>query len=342
MKIYITSDKISGDTGAGKVCDNELLALRNLDREDTLLINPDPNEDPFKTDEETLEELKNHNIDKATIAHFYAGTYPKTVKYLKERNIKVSYTAAAHNRKESIKEHESFGLQLPKHVTDDEEFSKYVAPYVATDLVICPSIHSADQMKMYGCKNVDIIPHGVYPMRAKPYPKTFNVGYLGQIGPDKGLKYLLEAWAMLNYKTAVLNLAGAQTPYVLNLIRYYGVGNVIIHGWVENIEDYYNSLSIYVQPSVTEGFGIETLEALACGKPVICSEGAGSADVVGDYFPTFEPRDSKKLAENIDKARQMQFNDELSIKCQQISNVYNWNLIREKYIAAWKNLRGDE
>jgi len=41
-----------------------------------------------------------------------------------------------------------------------------------------------------------------------------------------------------------------------------------ILGFVENLVDFYKQISVYIQPSITEGFGITPLEAMAYGRPV--------------------------------------------------------------------------
>ena len=51
---------------------------------------------------------------------------------------------------------------------------------------------------------------------------------------------------------------------------------------VDNVGKMYNSCSVYVQPSVTEGFGIPVLEAMAYARPVIVTEGAGVYELVDD------------------------------------------------------------
>src|SRR5690606_22842703 len=134
--------------------------------------------------------------------HIYSGTFSSTVKALKERNAKVSYTAAAHDLKESKKEHDMWGVPFEyPHLIDPDLWSRYVAGYLNADLLICPSNHSAQVMKEFGYdRRIEVIPHGCnLPEVVKPLPSQFTLGYLGAIGPDKGLKYLIEAWKALGY-----------------------------------------------------------------------------------------------------------------------------------------------
>lgn len=338
MFLYITSDKIGLETGGGVVTKNEILALRSLGN--VCIINPLPESDPFATEKHAFNELLQIDLNKIRLAHFYSATYPEIVKYLKSKNIKVTYTVAAHDNIESKKEFEILGIPYDfPHMVIPELFNKYTSSYLNSDIIICPSKHSEKVNQRIGCKKTVVISHGCEPMRSKPIPKRFNIGYLGQIGPDKGLKYLLEAWSLLNYKDCNLHLAGVQTPWLLPTIRSLKKGNFNIMGYVKSVEDFYNSCSIYVQPSVTEGFGIEVLEAMACGRPVIVSDGAGASDVVGDCGIVVPKRNVQALADAIHYFKN---NQELITKkyqqCKLHAAKYDWTIIKQKYIQVWKEL----
>ncbi len=59
----------------------------------------------------------------------------------------------------------------------------------------------------------------------------------------------------------------------------------------EDRADLYRAASVFVYPSLYEGFGLPPLEAMACGVPVICSNGSSLPEVVGDAAVTFPPND---------------------------------------------------
>lgn len=58
----------------------------------------------------------------------------------------------------------------------------------------------------------------------------------------------------------------------------------------------YNLATVYVQPSLYEGFGLPILEAMSCGTPVICSKGGSLPEVGGDATIYFDPNNVKQLA----------------------------------------------
>lgn len=339
MFLFVTSDKIGNGSGAGTVTANELEALQKMGT--VQVINPNPTQDPFKVEIEVFEKIKNINLNDVKLAHFYSGTYPEFIKFLKSKNIKVTCTAAAHDRHESQKEFEINNIEYNfPHMTNAELFSKYVNPFLIADVVICPSKHSENVMREIGCKKTAVVPHGCYPAIPKPLPKSFHVGYLGQIGPDKGLLYLIKAWEKLNYKDSILHLAGSQSYYLMDTIRNLKHGMFNIMGYVKDISMFFNKCSIYVQPSVTEGFGIEILESMTFGRPVVASDGAGGSDVLTNTCGTiFQKRNINQLTNAIQKYK----NDSELLKQQSIQSLeeakkYYWPKIQEKYIEVWKSL----
>ena len=54
-------------------------------------------------------------------------------------------------------------------------------------------------------------------------------------------------------------------------------------------------------PSLYEGFGLPVLEAMACGKPVLCSNVTSLPEVAGDAALLFDPRDPAAISGAIDR-----------------------------------------
>ncbi len=57
----------------------------------------------------------------------------------------------------------------------------------------------------------------------------------------------------------------------------------------EKLVGFYNLASVYVQPSLYEGFGLPVLEALSCGSPVVCSQRGSLPEVGGDAVVYVDP-----------------------------------------------------
>lgn len=139
-----------------------------------------------------------------------------------------------------------------------------------------------------------VLPLGIdlAPFSALPSPDRFQSRYpqlngvisilfLGRLGPIKGLDLLLPAFAELRQRgvAAALVLAGNGDIAFINRLRLdadrLGIaGDIVWPGFLSG-ETKLSALAnadIFVLPSYSESFGIATIEAMACGKPVIISD----------------------------------------------------------------------
>lgn len=68
-------------------------------------------------------------------------------------------------------------------------------------------------------------------------------------------------------------------------------------GFVENdaLPKLYRAATMFVYPSLFEGFGFPPLEAMACGCPVLCSTRGALGEIVGDAAATVDPEDVPAL-----------------------------------------------
>jgi len=345
--LYCTADEIGIQTGGGIVTKHESLALSHLGTgfhhllEKKILDSAGP--EPWKWDATAAWKIKAKlPLD---LVHFYSGTFGDTVHALKQKGTKVCYTIAAHDKQVSKQEHEKMGWPFPyPHLTDPDLWQRYIRGYKEADVIICPGSVPADTVRKYGKdfenKRIEIIPHGCdIPENVTLIPQRFVVGYCGAIGPDKGVRYLLEAWKRLNYTDALLCIAGRESTIDLMKAMYqqWGGGPTWFAGWVPNISDFYNQISLYVQPSSTEGFGLEVIEAMAHARPVLCSKAAGACDLVPEEmrFNACDPRD---LAYKIDVAKKQWDMEKIGLECREVAKECSWEKIQTKYQAVWKSM----
>lgn len=338
--LYCTADIIGTETGGGVVTYNELEALKSvsetvgvIERKDIELSKWRQPDSPFLLDYLASMLIKDKQFD---LAHFYSGCFSDTVRWLKSQGTKISYTVAAHDRKTTVEEFERLGLKYPfPHIKDDDLWQIYSEGYRLADVVVAPSKRSAEFLKAEGCRKVVIIPHGVNLKEVKSIPDRFDVCYLGAVGPDKGVLYLIQAWTMLNYPDSNLILAGGGTETLELFIRQVAnQGQFKILGRVPNVSDVYNDCSVAVFPSVTEGFGIGILEAMAHGRPVIASEGAGASDLVEDGITGFVVpiRDPRAIAQKIDWLKKNRNKiPEMGQRARRKARNYTWQRIRGRY-----------
>jgi alpha-1,3-rhamnosyl/mannosyltransferase len=64
----------------------------------------------------------------------------------------------------------------------------------------------------------------------------------------------------------------------------------------------YAGAALFVQPSLTEGFGLPVVEAMACGTPVACSEAPGLVEAAGSAAILFDPRQPEAITHALSTA----------------------------------------
>ena len=59
-------------------------------------------------------------------------------------------------------------------------------------------------------------------------------------------------------------------------------GEVIFHGEVADVERFFDTTCVFVQPSLAEGMSNVFLEAMSCGLPVIATRTGAATDIIQD------------------------------------------------------------
>lgn len=133
--------------------------------------------------------------------------------------------------------------------------------------------------------------------------------FVGRLVTYKGIEYLIEAMKFVENGSLVILGSGALEESLKKLIKDFNLESrikMIPEVDEKTLRVYYNSCDIFVLPSVNEAeaYGIVQIEAMACGKPLICTElGTGTSyvnrhNLTGLVVP---PNDSKELALAINK-----------------------------------------
>jgi len=149
--------------------------------------------------------------------------------------------------------------------------------------------------------------------KAKDIPLIIPENYILHIGSfekRKDLMTLLKAFHFLEKENLKLVLAGAQVlngnKKVIKKVNKYILKNnltekVILPGFIskEEAKVYYKNASIYVFPSLDEGFGIPILEALSFSIPTICSDIEVFKEIGNNSVEFFKSGDPNSLASKI-------------------------------------------
>jgi glycosyltransferase involved in cell wall biosynthesis len=130
--------------------------------------------------------------------------------------------------------------------------------------------------------------------------------YVGTLQPRKNVERLIEAFALAKRKGHIkerLVLAGRIGWLPEGIMRrLQEVGDTVtLAGYVpdDHLPALYAGATLFVLPSLFEGFGMPVVEAMACGAPVLAADTSSLPEVVGDAGLLFDPLDTEALADAI-------------------------------------------
>ncbi|MEE8574473.1 MAG: glycosyltransferase family 1 protein, partial [Thermodesulfobacteriota bacterium] len=120
--------------------------------------------------------------------------------------------------------------------------------------------------------------------------------YLGSLVPKKGLLYLLRAFNevkdKLPHKLLFAGVRGFKSEAVFELIERLGLGSRVVvkeNSGDAEVVNYLSNASLFVYPSLYEGFGFPPLEAMATGTPVITSRNSSLLEIYEDSALLVDP-----------------------------------------------------
>jgi glycosyltransferase involved in cell wall biosynthesis len=131
--------------------------------------------------------------------------------------------------------------------------------------------------------------------------------FVGRLIPRKGIKFLLEACALLNqkgynhYSLLVIGEGQQQTELeqfcqnneLENYVKWIGKVDY------QNIGTYFRQADVLVLPCLEDTWGMVVLEAILFGKAVLCSIGAGASEIIAEEKNgyVFDPQNTEQLAQ---------------------------------------------
>lgn len=231
------------------------------------------------------------------------------------------------------------------------------------DLVVCVSAPTAERFSEL-CRPtapVRVIPHGVDHDRFGPrelapgadvaccrelgVPERY-VLHLGTIEPRKNLIAVLAAFERVAANDAGLELVlvGREAWGSAALDEALGAspvaGRVRRLGYVrdEALPSLLRRAGVVVYPAFEEGFGLPALEALACGAPLVTSDGSVMAKNAAGAALTVPPRDVEALAEAIAIAlaggADLAYRRRLGLE---VAARYSWEASAAAHLAAYRD-----
>jgi glycosyltransferase involved in cell wall biosynthesis len=203
-------------------------------------------------------------------------------------------------------------------------------------------------MKRFGVNNVIVTPNGVntcvFHPGAKQASYEFSEKYIlfvGSIQPRKNLAGLMAAWRDIKdeFNDTWLVVAG-ETGRVFRTSEFFGDERVRFLNYVPDgdLPGLYANAELFVLPSLDEGFGLPALEAMACGAPMLVSNGGALPEVVADAGVIFDATKPNDLTSSLkcclqNKALRMSLKEKGLARARSFSWQYTaeliWNTLNE-------------
>lgn len=262
--------------------------------------------------------FKSQNLDLLHIPHFnapifYRGKFVVTIHDLIHHDFK-NDTATTHNPaifklkrlayKKVIENaiYKSAKIFTPSNFVKDEIIGKF--PVGAAKIVVTPEAAEDE----YQISKPPVTSSKL--LESLSIKEPFLI-YVGNVYPHKNLEKLFEAFKILNtiYKIRDLNLVVvcARDVFWQRLtgeIAENGLQNRVVTTGYLNAADLkiiFKEAEAYVFPSLSEGFGIPGLNAMASGLPVLASGIPTLKEIYGDAALYFNPQDAGDIAAKIIK-----------------------------------------
>ena len=198
--------------------------------------------------------------------------------------------------------------------------------------------------------NIAITPNGVSSFFANKVEKLIDIKKrynldkyilcVGRIEPRKNHIFLTKAFEELHLweKGYDLVLIGKKEKFENSFDRYLNglsqnvTDHIKIIEQVDNdeLKVFYKEASLFVFPSLAEGFGIPPIEAVLSGTPCLCSNATAMQDFSFLGRRLFDPKNINELKEKI--LYELSLKDKgYGAEVEQIERLYNWRNIAQSF-----------
>ena len=205
--------------------------------------------------------------------------------------------------------------------------------------------------KIYGRKTV-FIPNGVSNhIERKPQiiknkfglDKDEYILFLGRLVPEKGIKYLIEAFKQVDTEKKLVIAGGSSdTSEFENEMKEIAKEDkrILFTGFVQGqeLEELYSNAYVYALPSDLEGMPLSLLEAMSYGNCCLVSDIPECAEVVEDKALIFKKADVKDLQSKLQDA--CDHSEKVDAHKKQaadfICKKYNWDEITKETMKLYR------
>jgi glycosyltransferase involved in cell wall biosynthesis len=171
--------------------------------------------------------------------------------------------------------------------------------------------------------------------------------YVGLVEPRKNLSGLIRAYRSaleggIAHRLVVVGRFGWSYQQVLDEIEALGLQErVQFTGYIPqaDLPIVYNLASLFVYPTLYEGFGLPALEAMACGTPVVTSNVASLPEIIGEAGVLIPPGDQQALSQALqDVLSDPGLQTHLAIKGPQQASQFTWERTARQTLQVYRQV----
>lgn len=169
--------------------------------------------------------------------------------------------------------------------------------------------------------------------------------FASRIVPEKGLHYLLEAFAGLETDKRLVvagRLAGGKYSASIKAMAAADP-RVVMAGFVgkEELGALFAGCSVYVLPSDIEGMSVSLLEALASGARCLVSDIPENRETAGEFAEYFEPASPLMLREKLGAMlSRPDLPQRKKLQAEAVCRRFSWDAAAEQTLAIYEEVIG--
>ncbi len=176
--------------------------------------------------------------------------------------------------------------------------------------------------------------------RARPY-----VLYVGTIEPRKNLDTLLDAWALLKpslrdeFDLVIAGPRGWNSDQTLARIEH----KATYLGYVpeDELPGLTAGATVFVYPSLYEGFGFPVAQAMAAGVPVLTSNNSCLPEITGDAAILVDPRSAAAIASSLTRMLESEsLLEDLAARGRMRADLFRWEKCATQSLHFFRGVYG--
>ena len=241
-------------------------------------------------------------------------------------------------------EHERIGLAYKEE--HQSEYRRRLEEYQVADFILCPSTFAKTSFILKGLPPRKLIVNLLgFESRRRGLPRgkpsttsgTFVVLYVGSVSIRKGLRYLVDAFDQMSCPDKELWIVGpsASPSGIEDLVL---PPEVCLKGVLkgEALEQCFAEASVFALPTLEDGFGLVTAEAMAAGCPVLASTSSGAPDLFDDGTcgVLVSPRDVEAMKQRLELlSRKPKLRHQFALEAQELAaKLGDWEICAHRLI----------